>query len=85
MRASLLVQESNEVLLATATGVSFGLLAAGGEVLDGRVRSDTLCLGGSLAVRTLGIDLGDQDIGLVLEILSKLLPYGGEALAVYKC
>lgn len=82
VRAGLLVQERDEVRLAAATTVGLGLLGAGGEVLDGRVGADALRLGGSLAVIGLGIDLGNQDIGLVLVVLGELLPCGNELLAV---
>lgn len=80
--AGLLVDVLDEGVLGTATLVRNAVLAAGREELDGRVRADALLLGDGLAVGRLGINLGDDDILIVVKVVSKSLPRGGEVLAV---
>ena len=82
MGAGLLVDVLDEGVLGTATLVRNAVLAAGREELDGRVRADALLLGDGLAVGRLGINLGDDDILIVVKVVSKSLPRGGEVLAV---
>lgn len=79
----LLVEEGNKGLLRTATVVVLGSGAALGEELDGGIRGHTIIVGGGLAVLSLGINLGNDDVGLVGEGGGKRLPSGGKALAVY--
>lgn len=79
---SLLVQEGHQVFLGAAAVVGLALLAAGGEELNGRIGAHALLLGGGLAVLGISINLGDDDVDLVLEIVGELLPGGCEVLAV---
>lgn len=82
MGAGLLVDVVEEILLVAAAFVVDGLLAAGGEVLDGRVGRDTILLGDSLALGRVGVDLGDQDVGVSREVGGDRLPCRSELLAV---
>lgn len=84
MGAGVLVEECDECLLGAATLVGGGLKGTLLEVLDGRVRGDALLLSESLCVLGFGVDLGDQDVGLVDEVVGESLPDGGESLTVYR-
>jgi hypothetical protein len=80
--AGVLVEKLDECLLGAATLVRGGLEGTLLEVLDGGVRGDALLLGESLCVLGFGVDLGDQDVGLVDEVVGESLPDGGKGLAV---
>lgn len=82
MSSGLLVQESNEILLGATSVVGLTLLAAGGEEFDGRVGADALFLSGALAALGISINLGDDDVDLVLKVVCELFPCRGEVLAV---
>jgi hypothetical protein len=82
--AGVLVEKLDECLLGAATLVRGGLEGTLLEVLDGGVRGDALLLGESLCVLGFGVDLGDQDVGLVDEVVGESLPDGGESLTVYR-
>jgi hypothetical protein len=77
------VQEVDEVLLGAGAIVWGGLGAALLEVLDGGVGLNALLGCKGFGVLGFGVDLSDQDIGLVDEGVGKRLPDGGESLAVY--
>jgi hypothetical protein len=81
--AGVLVEILDERVLGTGTLVRGGLERALLEELDCRVRRDALLLGKSLRILSFGIDLGDQDVGLVNESIGKSLPDGSEGLAVW--
>lgn len=85
MRPSLLVDELDEVDLSAPTSVGLGFFGALGEELDGWVAGDALLLGRSLGVLSFGINLGNEDAGLVTEVVGDLLPDWCEALAIYFC
>lgn len=82
MGAGLFVDVGDEGLLAAAAIVVDGLLAASGEELDGGVGLDAVLRGDGLAVGSLGIDLGNDDILLVDKVGGDRVPDGGELLAV---
>jgi hypothetical protein len=80
--ARVLVEVLDEGVLRAATLVQDRLGGALLEELDGRVRGNALLGGKGLCVLSLGINLGDQDVGLVDEVVGEGLPDGGEGLAV---
>ena len=82
MGASLGVDPVKEVLFLAATLVSNGLLATSVEPLDGRVGGDVVLLGSSLAIGSIGVNLGNQNILVVGKVMSNGLPNRGEVLAV---
>lgn len=82
MGAGFDVEELDKIGLATGTIVELGLGLARGEELDGGVRLDALLLRDALAVLSLNIDLGDNNMGLVGKGEGEVLPDRGEVLAV---
>lgn len=80
--ASVGVEEVNEVLLGAAALVWESLGAALLEVLDGGVGLNALLGCESLGVLGFGVDLGDQNAGLIDEVVGEGLPDGCESLAV---
>jgi hypothetical protein len=83
MGARVLVEELDESLFGATALVRGGLGGTLLEELDGRVRGDALLLSESLCVLSFGIDLGDQDVGLVDKGVGEGLPDGSEGLAVW--
>lgn len=82
MGAGLLVDVGNEVTLAAATLVCNSILAAGGEVLDGRVGCNSVLLSCSFAIGGIGIDLGDDNVRFADEVVGENVPSRGELLAI---
>jgi len=80
--ASVGVEEVDEVLLGAATLVWESLGTALLEVLDGGVGLDALLGCEGLGVLGFGVDLGNQNAGLVDEVVGEGLPDGCESLAV---
>jgi hypothetical protein len=80
--ASVGVEELDEVLLRAAALVWESLGATLLEVLDSGVRLNALLGCEGLGVLGFGVDLGDQDAGLVDEVVGEGLPDGCESLAV---
>eukprot|EP00123_Amoebidium_parasiticum_P000842 comp11741_c0_seq1/m.6330 comp11741_c0_seq1/g.6330 ORF comp11741_c0_seq1/g.6330 comp11741_c0_seq1/m.6330 type:complete len:399 (+) comp11741_c0_seq1:59-1255(+) len=78
--AALLVQELHQVGLITATVVIRGRLVTGREEFDRGVALNLELLG-NIAVLG-GIQVGNDTVGLQLEVLRNLLPRGGKGLAV---
>lgn len=80
--SSLFVDERDDVLLASAALEWDRFLAASGKPLDGGVRGNALIIGGSLAVASLSVNLGNYNVLIVGEIMRNSLPGGSKALAV---
>lgn len=85
MSTTLLVQEIDERLLASATIVCGRVLLvflAPSEELDGGVGSDTVHLSDGLVMMRVGIHIGDNAVLLVLKVPRDVLVDGFERLAV---
>lgn len=78
----LLVDELDEILLGAAARVLLALLVASTEPLDGWVGRNALLLGDGLAVRSFGVNLGNDNLGLVGKVSSERLPRRSQILAV---
>ncbi len=81
--AGMLVEELNESIFRASALVWAGLGRALLEELDGGVRGDALLLCKGLGVLGFGIDLSNQDVGLVDEGVGESFPGGGKRLAVW--
>lgn len=82
--AGLLVDVCNQGLLGAATLVRNSFGGTLGEELDGGVGLDALVLCRGLCVWCFGVNLGDQDSGLGLEVVGELLPDRSQRFAVCK-
>lgn len=85
--AALLVQVLDEQTLASSELVSLGLVVdvlvrSCGEELDGRVRADAVSVGDRLVDRLVGVEEGNDAVGLLGEGLGDRLVDGLERLAV---
>lgn len=82
MGASLRVNPVKEILLLTATLIRDSLFATSVEPLDGRVRSNVVLLSRSLAVGSISVDLGNQNVLIISKVTGNRLPDRGKVLAV---
>jgi hypothetical protein len=79
----LLIQIANDICLTTSTIVFDWFSASLGEEFDSGVRRDTLVFGCGLGILSFSVDFGDNNVWLIDEISSSLLPNWCKRFTVY--